>query len=198
MKQIRVRRSCATRWLELHRVEVAERRRSARRASRGTATSSGSSSGRIGRISERRAVLGGPGGDVLRRIGADRGPGQLVLGRPPGRAAITRASSASRPSGEASSGLMSISLIQRLLDDQLAEAHQELLERREVDRLAAAHALAAPCRSGSAPSSAGPASCSAAAGPSARSLKTSTSWPPVPKSSTGPNCGSRLLPTISS
>ena len=26
--------------------------------------------------------------------------------------------------------------------------------------------------------------------PSARSLKTSTSWPPEPKSSTGPNCGS--------
>ena len=39
---------------------------------------------------------------------------------------------------------MSISLIHALLDDQLAEAHQELLQRREVDRLAAAHALAGP------------------------------------------------------
>ena len=36
---------------------------------------------------------------------------------------------------------MSISLIQRLLDDELAEAHQELLQRREVDRRPAAHAL---------------------------------------------------------
>ena len=33
---------------------------------------------------------------------------------------------------------------------------------------------------------------------SARSLNTSTSCPPVPNSSTGPNCGSRLLPMISS
>ena len=39
---------------------------------------------------------------------------------------------------------MSISLIQRLLDDQLAEAHQQLLQRGEIDRLAPAHALAAP------------------------------------------------------
>src|ERR1035441_4807252 len=33
---------------------------------------------------------------------------------------------------------------------------------------------------------------------SERSLKTSTNWPPVPNSSTGPNWASRLLPTISS
>ena len=30
----------------------------------------------------------------------------------------------------------------------------------------------------------------------ARSLKTSTSWPPVPKRRTGPNWGSRLLPMM--
>ena len=34
--------------------------------------------------------------------------------------------------------------------------------------------------------------------PRARSLKTSTNWPPVPNNSTGPNCGSMLLPMISS
>ena len=33
---------------------------------------------------------------------------------------------------------------------------------------------------------------------SARSLNTSTSCPPSPKSSTGPNCGSGALPMISS
>ena len=33
---------------------------------------------------------------------------------------------------------------------------------------------------------------------SARSLKTSTNCPPAPNNSTGPNCGSMLLPRISS
>ena len=97
---------------QLHRVEVAERDASARRASRGTATSSGSSSGRIGRITSARAVLGGPGGDVLRRIGADGGPGQLVARRRPGRGRSPGRRAPASRSGEASNGLMSISLIQ--------------------------------------------------------------------------------------
>ena len=36
---------------------------------------------------------------------------------------------------------MSISLIQALLDDQVAELHEELLERGEIDGLPAAHAF---------------------------------------------------------
>ena len=60
---------------------------------------------------------------------------------------------------------MSISLIQRLLDDQLAEAHQQLFERGQVDRLAAAHALQRCEDAASAPSCAAPAWCSAAAAP---------------------------------
>ena len=52
-----------------------------------------------------------------------------------------RASSAIICSGETSSGLMSISLIQRCSIDEQAEADEKLLERGEIDRLLAAHAL---------------------------------------------------------
>ena len=54
---------------------------------------------------------------------------------------------------------MSISLIQRLLDDQLAEPDQQLLQRGEIDRLAAADALEGREDLASAPSCAGPAWC---------------------------------------
>ena len=54
---------------------------------------------------------------------------------------MTRASRASSRSGEASKGLMSTSLIQLLLDDQVAEPDQELLEGSEVDRPATADSL---------------------------------------------------------
>ena len=99
-------------------------------------TISGSSSGRIGRIvtacrpsSSRR--------DVLRR---DRGgwrawaAGLRVDIRPvQDHPRVQR----DQPSGAASSGLMSISLIQRLFGHQLAEAHQQLLQRGQIDRRAA-------------------------------------------------------------
>ena len=92
-------------------------------------------------MQELGAVLGGPGTDVLGGVGADGRPGQVARRRCSDSCTITRASSASSRSGEASSGLMSISLIHVLLDDELAEADQELLERRQIDRLAAADAL---------------------------------------------------------
>ena len=132
MKQIRVSRSCATRC-SVQRVEVAEIDTLARRASRG--------------IHHQRLVLGpdrpdGDGRAVLRAVQARRTASDTA-GSPAAAVSvvdfrpcrITRASRATGRSGEASSGLMSISLIQRLLDDQLAEADQELLQRRQVDRL---------------------------------------------------------------
>ena len=45
-----------------------------------------------------------------------------------------RASSARRPRADASSGLMSISRMRRLLDDQIAEPNQERGQRVEIDR----------------------------------------------------------------
>ena len=123
---------------------------------------------------------------------------QLALRRVSGPCSTTRASSASSRSGEASSGLMSISLIHGCSTTSWLKRTRDLFQSAEIDRLAAANALESRDRScvcsimrrASVVLSGGSAS--------ARSLNTSTSWPPVPNSSTGPNCASRLLPMISS
>ncbi len=125
---------------QLHRVEVAERdgplgKRAVERDQQG------SSSGRIGRSGAARAVLGRPGTDVL-ALGYGRIAGRGSSASPmSGPWTITRASSASSRSGEASNGLMSISLIHRCSTTRLAEPNQKLLERGQVHRRAAAHAL---------------------------------------------------------
>ena len=69
---------------------------------------------------------------------AGRGSGPRPTSGP---CTITRASSASRPLGRGEQGVDVDLLDPGLLDDQLAEPHQELLQGREVDRLAAADAL---------------------------------------------------------
>ena len=147
---------------------------------------------------DRRAVRHRP---AARRTASGTGgsPGAAaVLGVTSGPCSTTRASSAISPSRRREQRVDVDLLDPRLLDDELAEPHQQLLQRGEVHRLAAAHALAGRCRSSSAPSSAGRACALSGGRPRARSLNTSTSCPPVPNSSTGPNCGSMLLPTISS
>ena len=113
MKQMRVSRSCATRWLRPHHVEVAEVDAPLRQ--------------RLVELHHQRLVLRAdragsspsvpflqrPRADVLRRIGADRGRRQSRPRRRSAPCSTTRASSAISRSGDASSGLMSISLIQR-------------------------------------------------------------------------------------
>ena len=124
------------------------------------------------------AVLERPRSDVLRRVGADRERRQLVLGARSASCSTTRASSAISRSARGQQRIDVDLLDPALLDDQLAEAHQQLLQRGQVDRLAAAHALERLVRScvcsimrrASVVLSGGSAS--------ARSLKTSTSWPP--------------------
>ena len=92
---------------------------------------------------------------------------------------------------------MSISLIHGCSTTSWLKRTSNSFERGEINRLASAHSLqrgeilvCSIMRRASVVLSGGSAS--------ARSLKTSTSWPPVPNSSTGPNCGSMLLPRISS
>ena len=84
-----------------------------------------------------------------------------------------------------------------LLDDQMAEAHEKLFKSREVNRPAAAHAFERSDDPGLFHHPPGQRSVER------RQTKRSVlehldELPPVPKSSTGPNCGSRLLPMMSS
>ena len=161
-------------------------------------TISGSSSGRIGRIVTAVAVLRCvQGDDVLGRIGADgraaaAGP-RVDLRAVQDHAGVERDQPLRRGEQRVDVDLLDPAL----LDDQLAEADQELLQRGQSTGVrprtpfsAVKIRVCSIIRRASVVFSGGRAS--------ARSLKTSTSWPPVPNSSTGPNCGSRLLPTISS
>ena len=141
MKQMRVSRSCAVRWLQLHQVEVAQVHAPLGERLVELAPCSGSSSGRIGRMVTAVAVLHRP---AARRTASDRGgwPAAADLLRvTSGPCTTTRASSAIRPSGEASSGLMSISLIQRCSTTSWLKRTSSCFERGQVHRLAAAHAL---------------------------------------------------------
>ena len=91
--------------------------------------------------------------------------------------------------GRASSGLMSISRIQRLLADHLAEADEQLLERVEVHAALAPDALQhlEDARLLHQP----PRQRRVERRQAQRAiLYTSTSLPPCPNRSTGPNCGS--------
>ena len=166
MKQIRVRRSWATRGAELHRVEVAERD-----APLGE---------RLVELDQQRLVLGADRADQERRgpswsvqgptycdrVGADRRPGQRPRRSSPGRGRSPgRRARAGRRAGRGEQRVDVDLADPGLLDDQPAEPDEQLLQGREVDRPAGRGRPSGPCRSGSAPSSGGPASCSAAAGP---------------------------------
>ena len=156
----------------------------------------GSSSGRIGRMRIRTPS------SVLPSCSYSCGYGRMAKR---GRSAsaisagwrTTRASRAMTRSGEASSGLMSISAMRgcsatsSLKRTSSAASTSLSIGLRPRTPLSTWEIVVSPIRClARVVLSGGRAS--------ARSLKTSTSWPPIPNSSTGPNCGSGLLPTISS
>ena len=100
------------------------------------------------------SVRRSPGSDVLAGIGANGEPRQVgfvdILAR-----ARSRARRGRDPLGRGEQRIDIDLLDPRLLDDQLAEPHQELLKRGQVDRRPAADALRARCRSWFAPSAGG-------------------------------------------
>ena len=137
-----------------------------------------------------QSVLHFPWRNILRGIRPDGGARQVCYPRLPRHAATIRASRASNAPGDASSGLMSISLIRRLLDDKLAEAHQNLFKCGHIHGSAPANTLQRLETLAFAPSAAAPTWYSSGGRASARSRYTSTSCPPEPNRITGPNCAS--------
>src|SRR5215217_6515505 len=134
--------------------------------------------------------------DVLLRVRTDRGSWE-DFSFVSGSCRTIRASRAIRRSGEARSGLMSSSLIQGCSTTSwLVRTSSLSREPTSTGALpltppsASKIRVLSIIRLASVVVSGGRAR--------ARSLYTSTSEPPDPKSRTGPNCGSRLLPTISS
>ena len=117
-------------------------RPSPRRASAWNSTTSGSSSGRIGRIgpSRHRALSTA---DVLARVRADGEPRQLVLGH----VGVVQHDPRVERDEPLRRGEQRVDVDladPALLDDELAEPDEQLLEGVEVDRRRPADALQAP------------------------------------------------------
>jgi hypothetical protein len=84
-----------------------------------------------------------------------------------------------------------------MLDDELAEAHQQLLQLADVDGVAAAHAL--QCREHTRPLHHPPRQRGGERRQRERAVAEHLhELSAEPNSSTGPNCGSIVLPMISS
>ena len=101
---------------------------------------SGSSSGRMGRMSTLDTGASLPGRHVLHRIGANGGTRKLVFGRVrlvQDDAGVERDQAIGRGEQRVDVDLFDPAL----LDDQLAEADDQGIERVEVDGFAAAHAF---------------------------------------------------------
>ena len=145
----------------------------------------------------RRRRRRGPRGCRRAGTAGSRARGRSRVGARSAGCSTTRASSAMIRSGDASSGLMSISAIRGCSATSslkrtrsAASTSRSIGLRPRTPRSAVAIVVCSISRLASVVLSGGSAS--------ARSRKTSTSWPPIPNRRTGPNCGSGLLPTISS